>query len=46
MAGRFVLAWKRRLSHSDTYTSATSTGTSIKGPITPARAWRELTPRR
>jgi hypothetical protein len=31
-------------SHNDPYTSATSTGTSISGPITPASAWRELTP--
>ena len=34
----------RAFNHSDTYTSATSTGTSIRGPITPAKARWEVTP--
>jgi hypothetical protein len=34
----------RGFNHSDTYTSATSTGTSIRGPITPAKACWEVTP--
>lgn len=34
----------RRRSAKDTYTRATSTGTSIRGPTTPARAWPEAAP--
>ena len=34
----------RGFNHSDTETSATNTGTSIRGPITPARACWEVTP--
>ena len=43
-APQTALARFRRLSASETYTRATSTGTSINGPTTPARACPDAAP--